>query len=124
MVRFGRCWVTHSRVCSQSLQEKQYSRTQLGGKVEVLWQQFQRTMQSYTEATEHQIAFEALKQKVEKSSKDIEMHAKKLQKLQVAAGCRDSHGSRDTPVPLLTFYLSPGLGHSHQGPDHGSPPGE
>ncbi|KAM6365014.1 dynein regulatory complex subunit 2 [Pluvialis apricaria] len=67
---------------NKSLQEKQYSRTQLGGKVEVLWEQFQRTVQSYTEATEHQIAFEALKQKVKKSSRDIEMHAKKLQKLQ------------------------------------------
>ncbi|NWX74405.1 DRC2 protein, partial [Alca torda] len=38
--------------------------------------------QSYAEATEHQVAFEALKQKVEKSSRDIETHVKKLQKLQ------------------------------------------
>ncbi|KAM6330587.1 dynein regulatory complex subunit 2 isoform 1-T1 [Alca torda] len=67
---------------NKSLQEKQYSRTQLGGKVEVLWEQFQRTTQSYAEATEHQVAFEALKQKVEKSSRDIETHVKKLQKLQ------------------------------------------
>ncbi|XP_072703406.1 dynein regulatory complex subunit 2 isoform X1 [Ciconia boyciana] len=68
---------------SKSLQEKQYSRMQLGGKAEVLWEQFQRAMQSYTEATEHQkIAFEALKQKDEKSSREIEMQAKKLQKLQ------------------------------------------
>ncbi|XP_009571723.1 PREDICTED: coiled-coil domain-containing protein 65, partial [Fulmarus glacialis] len=68
---------------NKSLQEKQYSRMQLGGKVEVLWEQFQRAMQSYTEATEHQkIAFEVLKQKDEKSSREIEMQAKKLQKLQ------------------------------------------
>ncbi|XP_075381499.1 dynein regulatory complex subunit 2 isoform X1 [Mycteria americana] len=68
---------------SKSLQEKQYSRMQLGGKAEVLWEQFQRAMQSYTEATEHQkIAFEALKQKDEKSSREIETQAKKLQKLQ------------------------------------------
>ncbi|XP_074421057.1 dynein regulatory complex subunit 2 isoform X1 [Larus michahellis] len=67
---------------NKSLQEQQYSRTQLGGKVEVLWEQFQRTTQSYAEATEHQVAFEALKQKVEKSSRDIETHVKKLQKLQ------------------------------------------
>ncbi|XP_059688739.1 dynein regulatory complex subunit 2 [Gavia stellata] len=68
---------------NKSLQEKQYSRMQLGGKAEVLWEQFQRAMQSYAEATEHQkIAFEALKQKDEKSSREIEMQAKKLQKLQ------------------------------------------
>ncbi|XP_009471507.1 PREDICTED: coiled-coil domain-containing protein 65, partial [Nipponia nippon] len=68
---------------NKSLQEKQYSRMQLGGKAEVLWEQFQRAMQSYTEATEHQkIAFEALKQKDEKSSREIETQAKKLQKLQ------------------------------------------
>uniref|UniRef100_A0A8C0BT73 Dynein regulatory complex subunit 2 n=1 Tax=Buteo japonicus TaxID=224669 RepID=A0A8C0BT73_9AVES len=67
----------------KSQQEKQYSRLQLRGKVEVLWEQFQRAMQSYTEATEHQkIAFEALKQKDKKSSREIEMQAKKLQKLQ------------------------------------------
>uniref|UniRef100_A0A8C0HPY1 Dynein regulatory complex subunit 2 n=1 Tax=Buteo japonicus TaxID=224669 RepID=A0A8C0HPY1_9AVES len=105
--------------------EKQYSRLQLRGKVEVLWEQFQRAMQSYTEATEHQkIAFEALKQKDKKSSREIEMQAKKLQKLQVAAGRRGGCGSGDTPVPLLTFRLSLGLGHSHQGPDCGSPPRE
>ncbi|KAM6038925.1 LOW QUALITY PROTEIN: dynein regulatory complex subunit 2 [Theristicus caerulescens] len=68
---------------NKSLQEMQYSRMQLGGKAEVLWEQFQRAMQSYTEATEPQkIAFEALKQKDEKSSREIETQAKKLQKLQ------------------------------------------
>ncbi|XP_075581005.1 LOW QUALITY PROTEIN: dynein regulatory complex subunit 2 [Pelecanus crispus] len=68
---------------NKSLQEKQYSRMQLGGKAEVLWEQFQQAMQSYTEATEHQkIAFEVLKQKDEKSAREIEMQAKKLQKLQ------------------------------------------
>lgn len=125
MTRFGRCWVTHARICPQSLQEKQYSRLQLGGKVDMLWEQFQRAMQSYMEATEHQkIAFEALKQKDEKSSREIEMQAKKLQKLQVTAGRGGGRGSGDDPVPLLTFCLSPGFGHSHQGPDRGSPPGE
>ncbi|XP_076216442.1 dynein regulatory complex subunit 2 [Aptenodytes patagonicus] len=68
---------------NKSLQEKQYSRMQLGGKAEVLWEQFQRAVQSYAEATEHQkITFEALKQKDEKSSREIETQAKKLQKLQ------------------------------------------
>ncbi|XP_010288364.1 PREDICTED: coiled-coil domain-containing protein 65, partial [Phaethon lepturus] len=68
---------------NKSLQEKQYSRMQLGGRAKALWEQFQRAMQSYAEATEHQkIAFEVLKQKDEKSSREIEMQAKKLQKLQ------------------------------------------
>uniref|UniRef100_A0A8C3KRD1 Dynein regulatory complex subunit 2 n=1 Tax=Calidris pygmaea TaxID=425635 RepID=A0A8C3KRD1_9CHAR len=79
MLNFQSAW---DDIKNKSLQEKQYSRTQLGGKVEVLWEQFQRTTQSYTEATEHQMAFETLKQKVERSSRDIELHVKKLQKLQ------------------------------------------
>ncbi|KAM9265019.1 LOW QUALITY PROTEIN: dynein regulatory complex subunit 2 [Morus bassanus] len=70
---------------NKTLQEKQYSRMQLGGKAEVLWEQFQRAMQSYAEATEHQkIAFEALKQKDKKSSREIETQATKLRKLQDA----------------------------------------
>uniref|UniRef100_A0A8B9BI76 Coiled-coil domain containing 65 n=1 Tax=Anser brachyrhynchus TaxID=132585 RepID=A0A8B9BI76_9AVES len=68
---------------SKSLQEKQYSRLQLGGKMEGLWEQFHAAIQSYTEATEHwKIAFEGLKQKDVKSCREIEMQAKKLQKLQ------------------------------------------
>ncbi|XP_035169200.1 dynein regulatory complex subunit 2 [Oxyura jamaicensis] len=68
---------------SKGLQEKQYSRLQLGGKMEGLWEQFRTAMQSYAEATEHQkIAFEGLKQKDLKSSREIEMQAKKIQKLQ------------------------------------------
>ncbi|XP_074931640.1 dynein regulatory complex subunit 2 [Phalacrocorax aristotelis] len=68
---------------NKSLQEKQYSRMQLGGKAEVLWEQFQQAMQSYAEATEHQkVAFEVLKQKDEKNSKEIETQTTKLQKLQ------------------------------------------
>ncbi|XP_010147288.1 PREDICTED: coiled-coil domain-containing protein 65, partial [Eurypyga helias] len=74
---------TWDDIRSKSLQEKQYSRLQLGGKAEELWEQFQWAVQGYTEATEHQkMAFEALKQKDEKSSREIEMQAKKLQKLQ------------------------------------------
>ncbi|XP_075593659.1 dynein regulatory complex subunit 2 [Balearica regulorum gibbericeps] len=74
---------TRDDIKNKSLQEKQYSRMQLGRKAEALWEQFQRAMQSYTEATEHQkIAFEALKQKDKKSSREIETQAKKLQKLQ------------------------------------------
>ncbi|XP_040395702.1 dynein regulatory complex subunit 2 [Cygnus olor] len=68
---------------SKSLQEKQYSRLQLGGKMEGLWERFRAATQSYAEATEHRkIAFEGLKQKDVKSSREIELQAKKLQKLQ------------------------------------------
>lgn len=117
--------VTRSRVRPQSLQEKQYCRLQLNGKTAELWEQFRQAMQSFTEATEHQkIAFEVLKEKDQKSSREIEMQEKKLQKLQVAAGHEGERESRDAPVSLLTFHLSPGLGGSHQGPDRSSPPGE
>ncbi|KAM6112283.1 LOW QUALITY PROTEIN: dynein regulatory complex subunit 2 [Phoenicopterus ruber ruber] len=89
---------------NKSLQEKQYSRLQLGGKAEALWEQFQRAMQSYAEATEHQkIAFEALKRKDEKSSREIETQAKKLQKLQVAAGHGGGRGSGDAPSRCSRF---------------------
>ncbi|XP_009697923.1 PREDICTED: coiled-coil domain-containing protein 65, partial [Cariama cristata] len=74
---------TRDDIKNKSLQEQQYSHMQLGGKVEELWEQFQQAMQSYTEATEHQrIAFEVLKQKDKKSSREIETQAKRLQKLQ------------------------------------------
>lgn len=72
--------------------------------MEALWEQFHAAMQSYAEATEHQkTAFEGLKQKDEKSSREIEMQAKKLQKLQVVPKGRwgpqeQGHPrSRDTP---------------------------
>ncbi|XP_065714920.2 dynein regulatory complex subunit 2 isoform X2 [Patagioenas fasciata] len=68
---------------NKSLQEKQYCRLQLNGKTAELWEQFRQAMQSFTEATEHQkIAFEVLKEKDQKSSREIEMQEKKLQKLQ------------------------------------------
>ncbi|XP_010164857.1 dynein regulatory complex subunit 2, partial [Antrostomus carolinensis] len=68
---------------NKSMLEEQYSRMELGGKVEMLWRQFQRAIQSYSEATEHQkITYEALKQKDKKSSREIETQAKRLQKLQ------------------------------------------
>ncbi|XP_071585493.1 dynein regulatory complex subunit 2 [Heliangelus exortis] len=68
---------------NKSLLEKQYTRLELGEKVEKLWEKFQEAMQSYGEATEHlKIAFKALKQKDRKNAKEIELQAKKLQKLQ------------------------------------------
>lgn len=66
--------------------------------MEGLWEQFRAAMQGYAEATEHQkTAFEGLKQKDEKSSREIEMQAKKLQKLQVVPKGGWGPRSRDTP---------------------------
>ncbi|XP_025898608.1 dynein regulatory complex subunit 2 [Nothoprocta perdicaria] len=68
---------------NKQLEEKQLSRLHLGSKVDSLWKQFQQVLHSYTEATEdRKIAFEVLKQKDEKSSKEIEMQTRKLQRLQ------------------------------------------
>lgn len=54
--------------------------------MEDLWRRFQDALKNYTEATEdRKIAFETLKVKDEKSSKEIEMQMKKIQKLQVSA---------------------------------------
>ncbi|KAM8990404.1 dynein regulatory complex subunit 2 [Ara ararauna] len=68
---------------TESLQEKQYTRLQLGAKLDELWKQVRRALQGYAEATERQrVVFEALKQKDEKSSREMEVQMKKLQKLQ------------------------------------------
>ncbi|XP_062486590.1 dynein regulatory complex subunit 2 [Pezoporus occidentalis] len=68
---------------NESLQEKQYTHLQIGAKLEELWKQVQSTLQGYAEDTEQQrVAFEVLKQKDEKSSREVEMQTKKLQKLQ------------------------------------------
>ncbi|KAJ6658053.1 hypothetical protein lerEdw1_001529 [Lerista edwardsae] len=66
-----------------NLEEKHYLRMQLEGKVEELWKRFQQALRNYTEATEdRKLAFEALKLRDEKSTKEIEMQMKKLQRLQ------------------------------------------
>lgn len=58
--------------------------------MEDLWRKFQDALKNYTDATEdRKIAFETLKVKDEKSSKEIEVQMKKIQKLQVSA-----HGRR------------------------------
>ncbi|XP_069735569.1 dynein regulatory complex subunit 2 isoform X2 [Phaenicophaeus curvirostris] len=68
---------------NKSLLKKHYCRTELSGRAKALWEQFQHATRSYVEATEHQkIAFEELKQKDRKRSREIEMQTKKLQKLQ------------------------------------------
>uniref|UniRef100_A0A8C5TBT5 Coiled-coil domain containing 65 n=1 Tax=Malurus cyaneus samueli TaxID=2593467 RepID=A0A8C5TBT5_9PASS len=72
---------------NQSWQEQQYSRIQLVARLEGLWDQIQKARRSYAEATEKKkIEFEELKRKCEKSSREIDTQAKKLQKLQVLAG--------------------------------------
>ncbi|KAM6233437.1 dynein regulatory complex subunit 2, partial [Porphyrio hochstetteri] len=74
---------TRDDIKNKSLQKQQCTRMELSRKVEELWEQFQQAIQSYTEATEDQkVTYEALKQKDKKNSREIEMQAKKLQKLQ------------------------------------------
>uniref|UniRef100_A0A8C8REU1 Dynein regulatory complex subunit 2 n=1 Tax=Pelusios castaneus TaxID=367368 RepID=A0A8C8REU1_9SAUR len=78
---------TREDVKNKNLEEKHYLRVQLEGTVEELWKRFQQALKNYTEATEdRKIAFEALKQKDEKSSKEIELQMKKLQKIQDSIG--------------------------------------
>lgn len=63
--------------------------------MEDLWRRFQDALKNYTDATEdRKIAFETLKVKDEKSSKEIEVQMKKIQRLQVSvpAGRRGFHG--------------------------------
>ncbi|XP_004711474.2 dynein regulatory complex subunit 2 [Echinops telfairi] len=72
---------------NKNLEEKHFLRLQLENIVEDLWRRFQEALKNYTDATEdRKIAFEALKVKGEKSSKEIEAQMKKIQKLQDAIG--------------------------------------
>ncbi|XP_027700234.1 dynein regulatory complex subunit 2 [Vombatus ursinus] len=68
---------------NKNLEEKHFLRMQLEGTVEDLWRRFQEALKNYTDATEdRKLAFETLKARDEKSSKEIEMQMKKLQKIQ------------------------------------------
>ncbi|KAM4701564.1 dynein regulatory complex subunit 2 isoform 1-T2 [Discoglossus pictus] len=68
---------------NKTLEEKHVLRVTLEGTVENLWKQFQQALKSYTDSTEdRKIAFEALKAKDEKSTREIAMQMKKLQKIQ------------------------------------------
>ncbi|XP_037370562.1 dynein regulatory complex subunit 2 [Talpa occidentalis] len=68
---------------NKNLEEKHFLRLQLENTVEDLWRRFQEALKNYTDATEdRKVAFEALKVKDEKSSKEIEAQMKKIQKLQ------------------------------------------
>ncbi|XP_010621886.1 dynein regulatory complex subunit 2 isoform X1 [Fukomys damarensis] len=70
---------------NKNLEEKHILRLQLENIVEDLWKRFQEALKSYTDATEdRKIAFETLKVKDEKSSREIEAQMKKIQKLQEA----------------------------------------
>ncbi|XP_027252276.1 dynein regulatory complex subunit 2 isoform X2 [Cricetulus griseus] len=69
----------------KTLEEKHFLRLQLENIVEDLWRRFQDALKNYTDATEdRKIAFETLRMKDEKSSKEIEIQMKKIQKLQEA----------------------------------------
>ncbi|XP_016056706.1 PREDICTED: coiled-coil domain-containing protein 65 [Miniopterus natalensis] len=68
---------------NKNIEEKHFLRLQLENVVEDLWRRFQDALKHYTDATEdRKIAFETLKVKDEKSSKDIEAQMKRIQKLQ------------------------------------------
>ncbi|XP_008702750.1 dynein regulatory complex subunit 2 [Ursus americanus] len=70
-------------VKNKNLEEKHFLRLQLENIVEDLWRRFQDALKNYVDATEDQkIAFETLKVKDEKSSKEIEAQMKKIQRLQ------------------------------------------
>ncbi|XP_004388335.1 dynein regulatory complex subunit 2 [Trichechus manatus latirostris] len=72
---------------NKNLEEKHFLRLQLENIVEDLWRRFQEALKNYTDATEdRKIAFETLKVKDEKSSKEIEAQMKRIQKLQDAIG--------------------------------------
>ncbi|XP_077048741.1 dynein regulatory complex subunit 2 [Agelaius phoeniceus] len=64
-------------------QDQQYSRLQLGARLEGLWEQIQTARRNYAQATEKKkVEFEELKRKCEKTSCEINAQAKRLEKLQ------------------------------------------
>ncbi|XP_056654313.1 dynein regulatory complex subunit 2 [Monodelphis domestica] len=68
---------------NKNLEEKHFLRMQLETTVEDLWRRFQEALKNYTDATEdRKLAFETLKLRDEKSSKEIEAQMKKIQKIQ------------------------------------------
>lgn len=68
---------------NKNLEEKHSLRIQLEGTVEDLWRQFQQALKNYNETTEERKnAFENLKQRDEKSAKEIETQMRKLQRIQ------------------------------------------
>jgi len=74
---------TRDDIKNKNLEDKHALRIQLESTVESLWKQFQSALKNYNETTEERkIAFENLKAKDDKSSKEIDTQMRKLQKLQ------------------------------------------
>jgi len=69
----------------KNLEEKQQLRVNLEMKVHDLWNQFNQAMKSYEEITEdRKRTFDDLKEKDEKSAKEIDMQMRKIQSLTVS----------------------------------------
>ena len=67
---------------NKNLEEKQQLRVNLEMKVHDLWNQFNQAMKNYEEITEdRKRSFDDLKEKDEKSAKEIEMQMRKIQNL-------------------------------------------
>ncbi|XP_072927052.1 dynein regulatory complex subunit 2 [Hemitrygon akajei] len=74
---------TKEDLTHKGLEKKHSLRVHLESLVEDLWVQFQLGLKNYVDATEdRKIAFETLKARDEKSSKEIEIQMKKAQKIQ------------------------------------------
>ena len=68
----------------KNLEEKQQLRVNLELKVTELWGQFNQAMKTYEEITEdRKRTFDELKEKDEKSAKEIDMQMRKIQSLTV-----------------------------------------
>ncbi|XP_008702751.1 dynein regulatory complex subunit 2 isoform X2 [Ursus maritimus] len=101
-------------VKNKNLEEKHFLRLQLENIVEDLWRRFQDALKNYVDATEDQkIAFETLKVKDEKSSKEIEAQMKKIQRLQgekilkLAEICRKFETEEEKVLPFYSSVLTP-----------------
>ncbi|XP_055483169.1 dynein regulatory complex subunit 2 isoform X2 [Psammomys obesus] len=99
---------------NKNLEEKHFLRLKLENIVEDLWRKFQDALKNYTDATEdRKVAFETLKVKDEKSSKEIEMQMKKIQKLQgekvlkLAEICRKFETEEEKVLPFYSSILTP-----------------
>ncbi|XP_012296720.1 dynein regulatory complex subunit 2 isoform X3 [Aotus nancymaae] len=99
---------------NMNLEEKHFLRLQLENTVEDLWRKFQDVFKNYTDATEdRKVAFETLQVKDEKSSKEIEVQMKKIQKLQgekilkLAEICRKFETEEEKVLPFYSSVLTP-----------------
>ncbi|XP_011903846.1 PREDICTED: coiled-coil domain-containing protein 65 isoform X3 [Cercocebus atys] len=99
---------------NMNLEEKHFLRLHLENIVEDLWRKFQDVLKNYTDATEdRKAAFETLQVKDEKSSKEIEVQMKKIQKLQgekilkLAEICRKFETEEEKVLPFYSSVLTP-----------------